>query len=111
MSGLHCGPSLIYGTTSAGLDAAPAIQPSAYRAVGNGIALGEVTRQFGAPLSKAELTAFLGLSSLSALIQNQPAGTTCAYYLNASNRSRAYQLCFNGGYALVGKALLTAAAG
>jgi hypothetical protein len=98
---------LIYGDVTADSADAAAISPSAYQSLAVHAPLSVITGKFGAPTSPAELKNLLGVSSLAQLVQSQPAGESCAYYLDASNRTgQAFQLCFGRGYVLAGKAIL-----
>jgi hypothetical protein len=108
MDGVHCGAALIYGDSASGLGGAPAISPGAFLGLGLHTAFAQVTRHFGAPLGQGDLKTFLGVSSLNSLVQTQPGGGACAYYLNAAKRAaRAYQLCFDGSGDLMQKAVIT----
>jgi hypothetical protein len=108
MRGVHCGASLIYGDSASGLASAPAMSPGAFLGLAVHTAFTQVTQRFGAPLGQADLKAFLGVSSLNSLVQTQPGGGACAYYLNSAKRAeRAYQLCFNGSGDLAQKAVIT----
>lgn len=83
------------------------MSPGAYLGLALHTSFADVTQRFGRPLGQADLTTFLAGTSLSSLVQSQPAGA-CAYYLNAANRSqRAYALCFNRSGDLVQTQVVT----
>ena len=106
---MTCQGGLISGQGAATIATAPAIGIGAYQnqAVGS-TALSQVISRFGAPLSSSALKNFIGPSSYSSLIGAQPAGDSCAYYLDSADRaSRAFQLCFNGAHTLAAKAIIS----
>lgn len=111
MKGVHCGIALIYSsltTGSATTSAKPAFTAKAFRSLALKSTFAQITQQFGAPLNKRDLKNFLGVASLTPLIQSQRPTDRCAYYLNTADpTARAFQLCFNSSYALVEKAILT----
>jgi O-antigen/teichoic acid export membrane protein len=108
-SGVSCQGGLIFGEGAATIATAPAIGIGAYQSLAVGsITLSQVISRFGAPLSSSALKSFIGAGSYSSLVGAQPAGDSCAYYLDSANRaSRAFQLCFNSGHSLAAKAIIS----
>lgn len=116
MTRVHCGVDIISGgwgdATAVARATAPAISRHDYQSLALQSTFADVTQLFGAPLSRADLKQFLSVSSLAPLIQSQPLGESCAYYLDGANRAgRAFQLCFGKSLALTEKAILTTSAG
>ena len=106
---MSCQGGLIFGEGAATIATAPAIGIGSYQSLAVGsITLSQVISRFGAPLSSSALKSFIGAGSYSSLVGAQPAGDSCAYYLDSANRaSRAFQLCFNSGHSLAAKAIIS----
>lgn len=98
---VRCGGGVISGAGRS------SVSHSAYQALSvQQTTLSQVLEQLGPPTSRSSLQSFLGSTTLSSLIANQPSGESCAYYLNTSGAA-AFQLCFDSASKLAQKAILS----